>query len=120
MIRRKSEYWQLIQTKEEGVEYPIPFELHITIERTEDIDKYVDDCKDIGVKPIVLDLQNDGEVIMKDVMTSSHVYGVNADSYIEVKRISNALKELGYHVIREKVESVPWHPMAMWPPTAQA
>jgi len=113
MIRHKSIKWQKIQTKEESVDYPLPFEIHITVKRPENISKFVSDCKDkLKVKPIVLDLQNGGEVIIEDVMTSSHCYGTNASSYIEAKRLSFELLTLGYEVVREKIESVPWHPMA--------
>lgn len=113
MMRHKSIRWQKIQSKEEKIDYPIPFEIHVTVERPEDIDSFVDHCKNkVKVKPIVLDLQNGGEVVMKDVMTSSHCYGTNADAYLETKRISNFLEVLGYKVLREKIESVPWHPMA--------
>ncbi len=69
-------------------------------------------CKQIGVKPIVLDLENDGESVMKDVMTSSHCFGNNASSYIECIRIEKELREAGFNVVRKKIETVPWHPAA--------
>jgi len=66
-------------------------------------------CESIGVKPIVLDLDiNEG--VMKDVMTSSKHFGNNKTAYDECKRISNALREYGYIVVREKIETVPWYP----------
>ena len=68
-------------------------------------------CLEIGVKPIVLDLEiKDG--IIKDIMTSSKHFGDNRTAYDETQRIVNKLKEFGFDVLRTKVETVPWHPKA--------
>jgi len=124
MLKKKTEKWGSIQAKEEKVEFPLPYEIHITV-GTEFVwdrwkrDKYgfeVEDfrscCKEIGVKPIVLDLENGGKSVMKDVMTSSHIYGDNKIAYEESIRIAEHLETYGYVVTRSKVETVPWHPAA--------
>ena len=124
MLKKKTEKWGSIQAKEEKIEFPLPYEIHITV-NTEFVwdkwrrDKYpfeVEDfrscCKEIGVKPIVLDLENGGKSVMKDVMTSSHIYGDNKTSYEECERITKELVKYGYVVTRKKVETVPWHPAA--------
>jgi hypothetical protein len=45
-------------------------------------------------------------------MTSSKHFGDNRTAYEESKRIVNDLESKGYKVVRNKIESVPWHPSA--------
>ncbi len=111
-MRRKSLKWQSLQSLEERCNYPLPYEIHITISSIFNIDKFKFDCQNLNVKPIILDLHLNNNDIIKDVMTSSVYFGNNHDAYIEMKRISDKLKEFGYTVIREKIETVPWHPAA--------
>jgi NTP pyrophosphatase (non-canonical NTP hydrolase) len=120
----KAEKWQNIQSKEENFnETKIPFEIHVTVsannmkeklgrEVSFSVDYFKEICQEIGVKPIVLDLENSGESVMQDVMTSSKVVGDNSSAIAECKRISKELKEAGFEVIREKIETVPFHPYA--------
>lgn len=135
VMLEKASKWQSIQAKEEKVDGDIPYEIHVTVNldkikitnfsdkhpyKNSDLESSLETrillfkaiCKEIGVKPIVLDLENGGESVMKDVMTSSHCFGNNASSYIECIRIEERLKEAGFDVIRKKVETVPWHPAA--------
>jgi len=122
MLIKKSQKWSQLQANEEKAEFPLPFEIHVTVYldnsythkyiNDENLDGFKDDCKNIGVKPIVIDLEiNDGSVI-KDVMTSSKHFGDNRTAYDESKRIVNDLESKGYKVVRNKIESVPWHPSA--------
>ena len=114
MVQSKAESWQELQVKEEGLEFPIPYEIHITVEITEksEIDYFKQTCKEVNVKPIVIDLENNGEHVTRDVMTSSHHFGDNASVYEEMQRIENFLKKEGFKVVRSKIETVPWHPAA--------
>lgn len=119
VMRNKSEKWHGLQVKEDKVEYPIPYEIHVTVKLAPEentynhqINMFKKTCDRAGVKPIVLDLENSGEVVMKDVMTSSHHIGDNASAYAECKRISKDLERNGFLVVREKIETVPWHPAA--------
>jgi NTP pyrophosphatase (non-canonical NTP hydrolase) len=124
MLVKKSEKWSQLQAAEEKVEVPLPFEIHVTVDASEmrdpimfdtkrfDLDLFKEACDNIGVKPIVIDLEiNDGSVI-KDVMTSSKHFGDNRSAYEESERICNELKKYGYKVLRNNIESVPWHPAA--------
>lgn len=127
MMVRKAEKWGLLQAKEEKATFPLPFEIHVTVNLEESvgfyganrkpmfdemIDRFKEDCKKIGVKPIVIDLEiNDGS-ILKDVMTSSKFFGDNRTAYEESERIVKRLREMGYSVVRNKIETVPWHPAA--------
>lgn len=145
MLAKKSEKWSQLQASEEKAEFPLPFEIHVTVdfdelftniwsekiqskgvikypiedrkaERQEWVDKLLDKFKDvcskIGVKPIVIDLEiNDGSII-KDIMTSSKHFGDNRSAYEESERICSELRKYGYKVLRNKIESVPWHMQA--------
>lgn len=123
MLAKKSEKWNELQSREEKAEFPLPFEIHVTIDATNviekdlstgkfEIDTFRKACEIIGVKPIVLDLEiNDGS-ILKDVMTSSKHFGDNKSAYIECERIAFELDLHGYKVVRKKIETVPWHPGA--------
>jgi NTP pyrophosphatase (non-canonical NTP hydrolase) len=112
MLAKKSNKWSQLQASEEKAEFPLPFEIHVTIESPSSIDKFKQSCSSIEVKPIVIDLEiNDGSII-KDVMTSSKHFGDNRTAYEESKRICGELELQGFKVLRNKIESVPWHPAA--------
>lgn len=112
MLSKKSEKWSKLQASEEKAEFPLPFEIHVTVESPSSIDKFKQSCSLIEVKPIVIDLEiNDGSII-KDVMTSSKHFGDNRTAYEESKRICRELELQGFRVLRNKIESVPWHPAA--------
>ena len=117
MLNKKSKKWAKLQLKEESATFPLPFEIHITVdlekllETNFTIDNFREDCKSIEVKPIVLDLEmKEGSI--KDVMTSSKHFGDNRSAYEEANRITNKLTSFGYKVVRKKIETVPWHPAA--------
>jgi len=124
MLVKKSEKWSQLQAAEEKAEFPLPFEIHVTVDASEmrdpimfdtktfDLKLFKEACADIGVKPIVIDLEiNDGSEI-QDVMTSSKFFGDNRTAYEESERIADKLKGWGFRVVRNKIESVPWHPAA--------
>ena len=121
MIQKKAMMWQEIQSKESKSEFPLPFEIHITIDMSKVADGsdpvndkklFVEDfknnCKSLGVKPIVLELQLENGTL-DDVMTSSKHFGDNRSAYEESERITKELSKLGYCVVRKKIETVPWH-----------
>lgn len=112
MMYEKSLYWNELQIKEENVKSDeIPFEIHITV-KTSDLNKFKETCTRLNVKPIILELQLENDNILQDVMTSSNYIGSNTGAYNETKRISEGLKNIGFDVVREKIETVPWHPSA--------
>lgn len=118
MVFEKSQIWNGLQIKEDrslSNGDTMPYEIHITVNVADgiDIDTYKIHCKEIGVKPIVLALQDQkGTKVMDDVMTSSKFYGNNGEAFSEMKRISKELSTKGYNVIREKIEGSYWHPKA--------
>jgi NTP pyrophosphatase (non-canonical NTP hydrolase) len=120
MMVRKAEKWATLQAREDKVTFPLPYEIHVTVDlensythkhiNEESLDEFKEDCKSIGVKPIVIDLEMKDRSSMKDVMTSSKFFGDNRTAYEESERIAKRLKEMGYSVVRNKIETVPWHP----------
>lgn len=89
----------------------LPHEIHITVS-TDDLEKFKKTCKDLKVKPIILDLQYCNSMMKQDVMTSSVIVCKSSEIFDEVDRIVNGLKSSGFCVVREKVESIPNHPLA--------
>jgi NTP pyrophosphatase (non-canonical NTP hydrolase) len=117
MLVKKSEKWSKLQAAEEKAEFPLPFEIHVTVSVGDEFDGLVElehfkqSCVEIGVKPIIIDLEMK-EDFVKDVMTSSKHFGDNRSAYEESERICSELRSRGYKVLRNKIESVPWHPAA--------
>lgn len=122
MMVRKAEKWATLQAKEDKATFPLPYEIHVTVDlensythkhiNEESLNEFKEDCKSIGVKPIVIDLEMKDRSSMKDVMTSSKFFGDNRTAYEESERIAKRLKDMGYSVVRNKIETVPWHPAA--------
>ncbi len=77
------------------------------------VDQFKTACSLLGVKPLLIDLQaKDGTTIFHDLQTSSVHAGNNTSAYAEMRRISERLTGAGFNVVREKIETVPWHPAA--------
>jgi len=122
MLVKKTEKWATLQAKEDKATFPLPYEIHVTVDlensythkhiNEESLNEFKEDCKSIGVKPIVIDLEMKDKSSIKDVMTSSKFFGDNRTAYEESERIAKRLKEMGYDVVRNKIETVPWHPAA--------
>lgn len=110
MIHHKALKWAELQENEKSVGYPLPYEIHITVHEA-DIDQFKQTCKSLGVKPVLLDLHTNQRII-KDSMTSSVFMGDDSTVMQELIRISSGLMYAGFNVVREKIETVPWHPAA--------
>lgn len=77
------------------------FEVHITV-KTNNIEKFINDCSDIKVKPIVINMENVNE---QQVMTSSKHRSDNYKSVYD--SIKHQLINKGYNIERIKVEKNP-------------
>lgn len=90
----------------------IPYEIHVTVEvGGGNIPQFVEACRSVEVKPIVLELQLESSTL-QDVMTSSKHVGTDHSVMEEVDRIVSGLGSRGFNSIRTKVETAPRHPLA--------
>jgi hypothetical protein len=112
MLLKKATKWSGLLSKESKGEFPLPFELHLSVGEINNLDLFKSDCETIGVKPIVIELEKGSEMVMRDCMTSSVIIGDNNTAMDELIRIGFSLKVMGYKVVRRKIETVPWHPAA--------
>lgn len=113
MLWDKSQYWASLQKREKKNPFPLPFELHVTVSPDSNMQSFKNVCKEIGVKATILELfDNKGKKVLDDAMTSSHFFGNNQEAYEKLNEIKNKLQRNGFDVIREKIETVPWHPAA--------
>ena len=117
MIRHKTKKWADLLAREGKIKYPIPYEIHVTVHIPESaeissVEDFKNTCNNLKVKPVLLDLHLKEGAIFKDLMTSSTFMGNNKEAYEEMKRISDGLTDEGWAVIREKIETIPWHPAA--------
>lgn len=89
----------------------INYEFHLTVKNVNK-DDFVQFCRDIDVKPILLELQNKENVtILNDTMTS-HYKLLNNDSEAlkELYRVKDLLVKQGFNVVRDKIEADINHP----------
>lgn len=114
MLLKKSTKWSGLLSKESKGVFPLPFELHISVADVDydKVDLFKADCANVGVKPIVIELEKGVNIVMRDCMTSSIIIGDNNLAQIELFRIAGFLNQMGYNVVRQKIETVPWHPAA--------
>lgn len=108
MMTQKCVKWSRLQQASIKGRFPIPFEIHVTVrlQHKDEIELFKNSCAQVGVKPIVLDLKEG----LQDVMTSSIIVTDNVGAYNELIRISQRLRDFGFNVVRDKIETVPWHP----------
>lgn len=112
MMRRKLDFWAELQARDSKVSDKTPYELHVTVGNVSDLEAFKKACAAIGVKPIVLDLHTAHHGDIKDLMTSSVIFGRNHEALAQLEYIATALEQAGFDVVRKKIETVPWHPAA--------
>ncbi len=115
VLARKADYWEFLLDNEDKADLDnLNFEIHITVKEAE-LGQFEIDCGELGVKPIVLDLYTSDTTIL-DIMTSSRFIGSTRDVTAYTKNLGRELRARGYNVVREKIETVPWHPAAQIKP----
>lgn len=112
MLLRKSMLWAEKQQEQSAVDGNIPHEIHITVATVPSLDAFREDCKALGIKPIVLDLHTKEGELLSDMMTSQVVFGTTPEAFRVMDETGTRLTVLGYEVIRKKIEVAPWHPAA--------
>jgi hypothetical protein len=93
------------------IDSKINYEFHLTIKDVNK-DDFINYCKEINVKPILLQLQNNKNVVvLNDTMTSHHkLLSNDKEAFEELQRVKSLLVEKGFKVIREKIEADINHP----------
>lgn len=79
------------------------FEIHVTVKNDIPLDHYRRVCSDINVKPLVLSMNG-----VLDLMTSSKIDG-EENAFAQMNFIVEHLTKYGMDVVRQKIETVPWH-----------
>lgn len=89
-----------------------PHEIHITVSPTQHqtIEQFVDVCRNMGCKPVLIELQRDLQSVGDDLMTSYTVESTTADAIFIMLSQAATLSKAGFKVTRKKIETVPWHP----------
>lgn len=111
MLADKTFHWtnRNDQDKSDG---KYPFEIHLTVSPRfgDEAEKFAAYCKTstVNIKPIILDL---GKDIPQQFTTSSVVHGTYHEAVYRAKRLAAQLESDGYKVSRQKIETVPWHPI---------
>ena len=112
MLAKKTEYWAGLQAKERKNPFPLPFEIHVTVDKSSDIEQFNYTCSKLGIKAICLDLIDyDGNAMVDEMMSSSRFFGNNLEAYEELIRISKGIEQDGFKVVRQKIETTTWHPV---------
>lgn len=92
--------------------YVGPHELHVTVHpETTDPELFSQACKDLGVKAHKIYNETPHGELTIDYLTGSEFYGRSSQVFAEMGRIAAGLGSSGLHVVRQKVETTPWHPM---------
>lgn len=113
MMWKKANKWSVLQAKQTKGQFPLPFEIHVTVSGSINVARFKNTCKQLNVKPVLIDMQdNSGDYIFSDVMTSSKHFGTNTTAWDEMNRIVRGLMDDNFEIIRKKIETVPWHPGA--------
>lgn len=115
MMLEKATKWSGIQAKEDKVTFPLPYEIHITVDLKKserDVDQFKNVCRAYDLKPIIIELEKNGENIMNDVMTSSVHFGDNNSAIYAAESLVAILRTYNLFTSRVKIETVPWHPAA--------
>lgn len=89
------------------------YDIHVSVSGAPDPEQFSAVCRQLGVKPIMLHLlSSHSDWLDTDNMSSSVFKGTDLQAQAETDRIANGLASAGFTVIRKKIESTPWHPLA--------
>jgi hypothetical protein len=90
------------------------YEVHVTVNLLPlGKDVFVQTCKSLGVKSIILDLEHaPHQVAQQDVMTSSKHFGDDQSVFLHMNTLVDTLEHVGFIILRKKIESEPSHHLA--------
>lgn len=87
------------------------YEIHVTV-NTSEISRFISVCSNLNLKPIILHLQDqNGNLVLQDVMTSSKFKGCDFSVNIHTMKIIRCLEKEKFNVVRNKIETSPTHPL---------
>lgn len=90
-----------------------PHELHVTVAAdSSDPKLFKQACIDLGVKAHIIHNELPNGDNFDDYLTGSEFNGRSSQAFSELGRIASGLRSSGLEVVREKVETTPWHPEA--------
>lgn len=115
ILLEKSKYWNEIQNRESKTfDGKFPFEIHVTVDREKfNFERFKTDCKELGIKPLKLkNYSGENDNTETVTMANAIITGSGKDALDSLNNICNELKLDGYTILREKIETVPWHPAA--------
>jgi hypothetical protein len=85
------------------------YEAHITVVDA-DIDEFAKACRGLNLKPILIDAMLMRGGVFKDLMSSSKFHGTYEAARAYLTEKADALRERGFTVVREKLETTPFNP----------
>jgi hypothetical protein len=90
-----------------------PHELHVTANpESTDRQQFLEACGKLGIKAHVIYNEIPYGEASVDYLTGSQYECTSTQSFEELQRVANGLRLAGIEVVREKIETTPWHPMA--------
>ncbi|HVX23994.1 MAG TPA: hypothetical protein VG992_01485 [Candidatus Saccharimonadales bacterium] len=90
-----------------------PHEIHVTVDaESTDPVRFRALCHSLGVKALAIANETPGGVTIPDLLTASHGKCTSAEAIERMIAIAGALRAANMQVVREKIETVPWHPYA--------
>lgn len=95
----------------------LPYEIRATVLNVE-AERFQRICLIEEVKPVLLELQSRTNGMLSDAMTSSTIQATLYDAIEQAARLAKRLETIyELTVPRLKLETVPWHPLALDPST---
>jgi hypothetical protein len=88
-----------------------PYEIHLTV-KCEATEHFKQLCEVLLVKPLLIEMKLKDGRTDQDLMCSFKQETTYENIVDKAQSLSKSFRHLGYKVIRTKIETVPWHPIA--------
>jgi NTP pyrophosphatase (non-canonical NTP hydrolase) len=113
-LNRKARYWNELQATEAvTAATSFPYEIHITVTSDSNWDYFAHICSDLAweTKPLLLANYSIENKTIENAMMLSHVVkGTPRQANERLSQMVEIFQDAGFNVIRQKIETVPWHP----------
>lgn len=122
MLRTKMNKWSGLQAQEGTVKFPIPFEIHITVGKgvmthEETLHTFRGFCVNNNMKCLDIEpyhVLRGYDPFKSDIMCSKVVFGTQQEAMnVMTKLVDDLARSTDFQIvaIRQKIETVPWHPI---------